>query len=873
MNTNPSNSNIMRSSLLVLFLFCFVSLAFAQKVEVSGVVGDEGNKALAEVIVKVTDGTKTYAFTTTDSKGEYHLSFDKKITAGKTLSITFSHISFEKESLLLEQNSTKLRKDVVMQAKNVALKEVKVYAQPVHQSGDTLKYNLASFIGKGDVTLEDGIKRLPGIEVTKEGAIKYLGKGISNFYIEGMDMLGGKYNLATKNIPAQYATQVEVLRHHKDRKVDADTESDDVAINVKLSRKAKFKPFGQQEFGAGYRAEDILVALGLTEMMFTDKFQLLGSAKFSNDGDYGAYDIIDHYMGNSNVATAPSLLGRWQGGQPPLGDYQYQRNGYGSLNSIVKKDEDHTFRINADYSYERNHNEYSTQTLYFADGQNIDISESQHPFARIHKPSLSLRYVDNADQKYVREELKVKASFEDDENPVTYNGANFEQYRDATALYVTNDFDTTIKKEGTKYFVNSSIGFQRAPEVTMKMNGIVQRGQSTGVRTNHRTSITLNDNGRFKINLPLSLNANYDFLRTSLLGTTALDNQQGLRGWNVEPSANPSTEWNSANKKAHASFGVNVRWNKMHYNAMYGKEDTDYSKLFLDPHLRIRYTFSGTKELVINSALRHSSGDMLDLLISPIQIDYRNTTRASGIIGEAQNWTTSFDYKYQIPFSYFSMNVYGSWSQGKRNVLSSQMVDNGNVNVENIIKDSYNRRANGQIKLSKNYIPIKTKAELDASWRWSSSETMSQKKPVTTYSQGYSFSGKIVVSPVSWSEITGKVTYDKGYTRNNGVFHKAYDDISAMGSLALYPIKSLEIRATYDYAHALVAESKHKDASLLGASVQYKQKLATWKLSLNNLLDAKHYSYTSYTGPDRYIFDCSLLGRTAMLTCTLNIAK
>lgn len=873
MNTNPSNSNIMRRSLLVLFLFCFVSLAFAQKVEVSGVVGDEGNKALAEVIVKVTDGTKTYAFTTTDSKGEYHLSFDKKITADKTLSITFSHISFEKESLLLEQNSTKLRKDVVMQAKNVALKEVKVYAQPVHQSGDTLKYNLASFIGKGDVTLEDGIKRLPGIEVTKEGAIKYLGKGISNFYIEGMDMLGGKYNLATKNIPAQYATQVEVLRHHKDRKVDADTESDDVAINVKLSRKAKFKPFGQQEFGAGYRAEDILVALGLTEMMFTDKFQLLGSAKFSNDGDYGAYDIIDHYMGNSNVATAPSLLGRWQGGQPPLGDYQYQRNGYGSLNSIVKKDEDHTFRINADYSYERNHNEYSTQTLYFADGQNIDISESQHPFARIHKPSLSLRYVDNADQKYVREELKVKASFEDDENPMVYNGANFEQYRDATALYVTNDFDTTIKKEGTKYFVNSSIGFQRAPEVTMKMNGIVQRGQSTGVRTNHRTSITLNDNGRFKISLPLSLNANYDFLRTSLLGTTALDNQQGLRGWNVEPSANPSTEWNSANKKAHASFGVNVRWNKMHYNAMYGKEDTDYSKLFLDPHLRIRYTFSGTKELVINSALRHSSGDMLDLLISPIQTDYRNTTMASGIIGEAQNWTTSFDYKYQIPFSYFSMNVYGSWSQGKRNVLSSQMVDDGNVNVENIIKDSYNRRANGQIKLSKNYIPIKTKAELDASWRWSSSETMSQKKPVTTYSQGYSLTGKIVVSPVSWSEITGKVTYDKGYTRNNGVIHKAYDDISAMGSLALYPIKSLEIRATYDYAHALVAESKHKDASLLGASVQYKQKLATWKLSLNNLLDAKHYSYTSYTGPDRYIFDCSLLGRTAMLTCTLNIAK
>lgn len=862
----------MRRSFLLLFLLCFVSIAFAQKVEVSGVVGDEGNKALAEVIVKVTDGAKTYAFTTTDSKGEYRLSFDKKITADKTLTITFSHISFEKESLPLEQNSTKVRKDIIMQAKNVALKEVKVYAQPVHQSGDTLKYNLASFVGKGDVTLEDGIKRLPGIEVTKEGAIKYLGKGISNFYIEGLDMLGGKYNLATKNIPAQYATQVEILRHHKDRKVDADTESDEVAINVKLSRKAKFKPFGQQELGAGYRAEDILVALGLTEMMFTDKFQLLGSAKFSNDGDYGAYDIIDHYMGDRNVATASSLLRSWQGGEPPLGDYQYQRNGYGSLNSIVKKDNDHTFRINADYSYERNHNEYSTQTLYFADGQNIDIAETQHPFVRVHKPSLSLRYVDNADQKYVREEFKVRASFEDDENPVAYNGASFEQHRDATALYVTNDFDTTIKKGGTKYYINSSIDFLRAPGVVMKMNDIVQRGQSTSVKTNHRTSITLNDNGRFKVNLPLILNANYDFLRTSLLGATALDNQQGLRGWLVEPSARPSTEWNSADKKAHASVYLDLRWKNMHYSSLYGKDGTDYSKLFIEPQMRLRYMFSGTSELVINSDLRHNSGDMLDLLTSPIQTDYRNTTMASGIIGETRNWSTSFDYKYQIPFSYFSMNIYGSWNQGKRNVLSSQMVDGGNVNVESIIKDSYNRSANGQIKLSKNYIPIKTKAELDASWRWSSSETMSQKKPVTTYSQGYSLTGKLVISPVSWSEITGRFSYDKSYTRYNGI-HKDYDDISAKGSLALYPIKPLEIKATYDYVHSQVAESQHKDASLLGASVQFKQKLATWKLSLNNLLDTKHYSYTSYTGPDRYVFDCSLLGRTIMLTCTLNLAK
>ena len=48
------------------------------------------------------------------------------------------------------------------------------------------------------------MKKLPGINVSGNGQISYLGKSISNFYIEGMNMLGGKYNLATRNMPAKY---------------------------------------------------------------------------------------------------------------------------------------------------------------------------------------------------------------------------------------------------------------------------------------------------------------------------------------------------------------------------------------------------------------------------------------------------------------------------------------------------------------------------------------------------------------------------------------------------------------------------------------------------------------------------------------------
>jgi len=123
-------------------------------------------------------------------------------------------IRYEKESERLSLKERTMKMDMVLTPKAVSLKEVTVKPDPLRQKGDTLTHNLASFLGKGDVTLEDGLKRLPGVDVAQSGAISYMGKPISQFNIEGLDLLGGKYNLATRNIPADYVTNVEIVRNH-----------------------------------------------------------------------------------------------------------------------------------------------------------------------------------------------------------------------------------------------------------------------------------------------------------------------------------------------------------------------------------------------------------------------------------------------------------------------------------------------------------------------------------------------------------------------------------------------------------------------------------------------------------------------------------
>ncbi|MBR3757895.1 MAG: lantibiotic ABC transporter, partial [Bacteroidaceae bacterium] len=297
----------MKRILYILLSMTFAISASAQNQETVNVTGQVtslssasggGVAPVSDVIVKLTLRGRTLAFGTTDTKGNYSLRMEE-LKEGTVLS--FAHISYEAEEVVLKPDGQKkLVKDMVLVQKSISLKEVKVRANPLLLKGDTLSYNLASFLGKGDVTLEDGLKRLPGVEVAKSGAISYMGKGISAFNIEGLNMLGGKYNLATRNMGADMVTKVEVVRNYHARKMDEDKPSDAVALNIRLAKKAKFKPFGQEEAGAGWMQEgkdEWLGLLGLTGMMFTDKFQTICSVKAGNYKDYGASDMTYHFGG------------------------------------------------------------------------------------------------------------------------------------------------------------------------------------------------------------------------------------------------------------------------------------------------------------------------------------------------------------------------------------------------------------------------------------------------------------------------------------------------------------------------------------------------------------------------------------------------
>ena len=858
--------------LLYIILYIALAATASAQVKVTGRVIDLQNKPVSDVIVKVVNGSKTLAFTSTNAKGEYALEL-KSATSGE-VSLQFTHISYEKESerLTLKERLTKV--DMVLTPKEVSLKEVTVKPDPLRQRGDTLSYNLASFLKKGDVTLEDGLKNLPGISISDNGAISYMGKGISYFYIGGLDMLGGRYNLATKNIPAEYATQVDIMKHHKHRKIDADEESDAVAINIKLSKKAQFKPFGQPEFGVGMREDKVLYAAGATGMMFTDNFQLLASAKYSNSGNFGLYDMVNHSGGDTFGSLATDKLPAWGQAGSSVGESVYRTNGYGSLNAIQKIDSVRLVRINADYTYERMNSSASSEAYYFAGGENIYISESVSPLAKAHRPMFSVKFENNASNHYFSDTFSAKAQFLTNESPTqTLTGGDNDivlnsQHRDATSINLHNNFWGTIRMGKKKLSFTSNVDFIRTPEVLMLMNDISQRGQSTQLNTRHSTSLQVKLGSKWKIDMPIDLTANYNFIETELVKPGFADQSQRMSGWKLVPSVNPSTSWTSANKKLYSSMGLNMKILNLNYLSKYDNKRTTVSEVFAEPHVSLRYTFNATSELNFSSGFSNAAGDIMDLLTTPVQTSYRSTSAASGVIAKSQSWSTDLRYTKQVPFSYFTFSANASYSQGKRNVLSSRTVSQTATESTSIFRDSHSRSASGGINASKNILSIFTKLSANANVSWGSSEYMMQNSLVTSYHTGYSVRLQADVTPVPWLETNIRGDYGKNFMRTTSS-RQSSDNLRCTGSVAVFPIPAIEIRSTCNYMHNMVEPGKYKDASMLSASVQYKTKWAVWKLTGENLLDVRQYTLTSFMDTDRFVHTTNLVGRTVMLTCKL----
>ncbi|MFD2942807.1 carboxypeptidase-like regulatory domain-containing protein [Flavobacterium notoginsengisoli] len=241
----------------VFLFFLIFSFSYSQTKTFVGVVSDDLNKPLesANVIAKPLQEKASLKFAIADNRGRYRLELEKEVK----YEITVSYIGYVEEVFILESYSEKNTHDFHLKATGENLKEIVIKHEfkPIIVKKDTLIFDVNSFANGNERKMKEVLEKLPGVEVDKNGGVTVQGKKVTKMLVEGKSFFGGGSKLAVENIPADALDKIEVIDHFNEvgfmKQV---SDSDDLAMNVKLKEEKKKFVFGDVEAGAEVGAGD-----------------------------------------------------------------------------------------------------------------------------------------------------------------------------------------------------------------------------------------------------------------------------------------------------------------------------------------------------------------------------------------------------------------------------------------------------------------------------------------------------------------------------------------------------------------------------------------------------------------------------------------
>ncbi|MEJ7664772.1 MAG: carboxypeptidase-like regulatory domain-containing protein [Hymenobacter sp.] len=259
----------------------------------------------------------------------------------------------------------------------------------------------AAFANKQDRVIADVLRKMPGIEVASDGQISYEGRPISKFYINGQDLLEGRYNLASDNLPADAVQSVQVLENHQPiRALDKLIHPDNAALNLKL--KKKVTATGQARLGAGLvpSPASALWNANVSPMLFTKKQQLIDTYQSNNTGQDVAAELkpltlADLQQQSESSSQKPDLTHIQGLGQPPVAANRYLFNQVHllSANHLVTISKEQQLRVNASYLHDAQTRRGSTRTAYYLpDGRTVALTEDKTDRLRFNTLQTDLAY-------------------------------------------------------------------------------------------------------------------------------------------------------------------------------------------------------------------------------------------------------------------------------------------------------------------------------------------------------------------------------------------------------------------------------------------------------------------------------------------------
>ncbi|MFL5807955.1 MAG: outer membrane beta-barrel protein [Flavisolibacter sp.] len=282
---------------LLFAIFAVMLTASAQKISgsVKGVLQDTTAQPLSDATISVmrVRDSSLISFTVSTRNGNFEI---KNIEAGEySLIASYTGLQTLRKKFQINSASQLMDFGVLQMGRNYKLMDEVVVTDdaPIKVKGDTLEFRADAFkSSKPNAMVEDLLKKIPGVEVDKEGGVKAQGEQVQKVYVDGKEFFGTDPKLATKNLSQDMVESVQVFddmsEQSKFTKIDDGSRAK--AINIKLKKDKKHGTFGKAMAGAGTN-DRYDASLSVNRFNGSRQISMIGAANNLNKQGFTFSDV------------------------------------------------------------------------------------------------------------------------------------------------------------------------------------------------------------------------------------------------------------------------------------------------------------------------------------------------------------------------------------------------------------------------------------------------------------------------------------------------------------------------------------------------------------------------------------------------------
>lgn len=724
----------MRLTVLIASFFLHLLPCPAQTALSGQVYGSSGKELPGASIVAYAGDGRILAYTAADKDGHFRLDVPPDAEH-----VTVTHLGYGPETVMVRDLTDPYR--FTLREEPFSIREVAVTAESISESGDTLTYSVASFREAQDRSIADVISRMPGIEVRSDGAIEYQGKAISNFYIEGLDLMGGQYSLASSNIPAEKVKSVQVLENHQNvRSLKGVSFSEQAALNIVLKEDAKAVWSALADLGAGYacEGEGLVYDSRLMGMRFDRKFQTLMMYKNNNTGsDIGeeVQDISDlgGYQAEKGLIGMPEISG------PAFEEERFSFNASHLLaaNMLWKAGKDSDIRLQLSGFHDRERQRRSSSTEYLSiDGAPVVTEDYDLTSARDELKG-ELCYTHNSERTYVRSSTRVYADWNSGNGEMLYNSRRTDLMVRPYRRVLSEDLDISrTTARGDVWQLDCSTGDTYLPGQLLTIDGVTRHLDINMFSSRNGASFSRRIRRHY-----LKNTVGFDYRQQNIDGTA----------WRIsQPYWEPSVQMSFGSHRLSGSLRTSYA------HQIYGSKSS--GQIWMEPSFTWEWEASPASQVSFSyrrSAYPYEGASVIDV---PVYTSYRTVHVGTGNVGGRFSDMVTAGYSYRNPVSGIFFNLRPMYVRSSGNILYESTMES----------DTYVQRATGMTydsdtyilggRLAKSFLWCRTRLGLNGSWNSTGHAYLLdgavQKAVVNAYTVSLDYSSR----PLRWWTVEGKTS-------------------------------------------------------------------------------------------------------------------